>query len=252
MEGHIVEGIVIDSSSNNNNDNIRGKDKGIFVINPSQQEPQIEECEHIINMKYGVLQQRVLSIRFTAVFLSTENCSITIKESAKPTVKIIMQFHKTESIDGCDFTKPKKRGDYLDGFALADIGSSREKICSVHIGRERKGKIAAGIKCPYKLTPTYCFRHVLHEKSINGVKDYHPFLLTDALGTRDVEFYSNAKQGSYIIGLPTSPQEYSVVRCICEYNGKTGIMELKIDTSSMWTTLSVTLMLFLISLLYAC
>ncbi|ANQ10001.1 Uncharacterized protein PCOAH_00041200 [Plasmodium coatneyi] len=239
---------------NGNDRIIQAKENDIihFKFKRNVQEPQIEGCENIINMKYGILQQHVLHLRFPTVFLSTESCFITIKESAKPTVKIIMKFQKTESIDGCDFTKPEGKGDYQDGFSLADIGSGTEKICSVHIGRQRKGKIAAGIKCPYKLTPTYCFRHVLYEKNINGEKAYQPFLLTDVLGTLDVEFYSNAKQGSYIIGLPTSPQKYSVVRCICEDNGKTGIMELKIDSSSRWTFLSVTLMLFIIALLYAC
>ncbi|CAA9990875.1 6-cysteine protein [Plasmodium knowlesi strain H] len=229
-----------------------------FKFKPNQ-EPTIEGCENIINMKYGFLQKYVLSLRFPTVFLSTEQCSITIKTvTGTPptgqTMKIVMKFQKTESIDGCDFTKPTGEGDYQHGFPLVDI-QSKEKICSIHIksrsnsssshsGDKGEGsKIAAGIKCPYKLTPTYCFRHVLHEKNMKGVKDYQPFLMTDVLGTTDVEFYSNVKEGSYIIGLPTGIQKYSMVRCLCEYNGKTGIMELKIDSSSRWTFLSRTLML---------
>ncbi|KJP85230.1 hypothetical protein AK88_05126 [Plasmodium fragile] len=239
-----------DIVQNGNDKIIEAKENDIihFKFKPNQQ-PEIDECENIINIKYGLLQEHVLNIRFPTVFLSTENCAIKIKENTKPTVKIIMKFQKTESIDGCDFTKPEGQGDYTDGFALEDI-EQNERICSVHIGSSKK-IFSAGIKCPYKLTPTYCFRHVLHEKNVNGVKAYHPFLLTDILGTLDVEFYSNAQQGSYIIGLPTSPQKYTVVRCVCEHNGKTGIMELQIDSSSGWTFLSLTLMLLLIALLYA-
>ncbi|OTN66687.1 Pf47-like protein [Plasmodium knowlesi] len=200
-----------------------------FKFKPNQ-EPTVEGCE--------------------------KQCSITIKAVTETpptgqTMKIVMKFQKTESIDGCDFTKPTGEGDYQHGFPLVDI-QSNEKICSVHIksrsnssnGCKGEGsKMAAGIKCPYKLTPTYFFRHVLHEKSMKGVKNYQPFLMTDVLGTTDVEFYSNVKEGSYIIGLPTGIQKYSVVRCLCEYSGKTGIMELKIDSSSRWTFLSRTLML---------
>ncbi|EUD67767.1 hypothetical protein C922_01956 [Plasmodium inui San Antonio 1] len=219
-----------------------------FKFKPTQKVKMTQD-ENLINLKYSILQDRLLNLRFPAVFLSTENCVITVSETAKPNVEIIMKLQKTESIDGCDFTKSAGKGDYQDGFVLADI-KSNEKICSVHIGSSKK-KISAGIKCPYKLTPTYCFRHVLHEKDVNGVKSYHPFLLTDVLGTLDVEFYSNAQEGSYLIGLPTRPQKYSVVRCVCEHNGKTGIMELRIASSSGWTFLSLTLMLLLIALLYA-
>nr|QUE40392.1 s47 [Plasmodium simium] len=216
----------------------------------SNQKLEIKECENVINMKYGFLQEHVLNFRFPAVFLSSENCTITVIESAKTPVRIIIKTQKTENIDGCDFTKPSGEGDYQDGFALEEL-KSNEKICTIHIGSSKK-KISAGIKCPYKLTPTYCFRHVLYEKDVNGVKSYHPFLLTDVLGTLDVEFYSNAQEGSYIIGLPTNPQKYSVVRCVCEHNGKAGIMELRIASSSGWAFLSLTLLLLLIALLSAC
>ncbi|GAB67601.1 male fertility protein pf47 [Plasmodium cynomolgi strain B] len=240
-----------DIEQNGNDKIIKVKENDIihFKFNPNQN-VEMKEYENIINMKYGFLQENVLNIRFPTVFLSTINFSMKITENTKPVVNIFMKIQKTESIDGCDFTKPAGEGDYQDGFSLADI-TSNEKICSVHIGSSQK-KIAAGIKCPYKLTPTYCFRHVLYEKNIKGVMSYQPFLLTDILGILDVEFYSNAKEGSYIVGLPVSPQKYSVVRCVCENNGKTGIMELRIDSSSGWAFLSLTLMLLLTALLYAC
>ncbi|GAW82107.1 6-cysteine protein [Plasmodium gonderi] len=208
------------------------------------------EDDETYNIRYGVLTEKKFFFRFPTVFFNTSQFVLNIEESAKPTIKIIMKYNKTESIDGCDFTKPKGEGIYKNGFVLNEHASDNN-ICSVHIG-SRKKSLAAGIKCPYKLTPTYCFRHVLYEKNTKNQKSFHPYLLMDILETVDVEFYSNVQEGSYVVGLPTSPRNFTVVRCVCENNGKTGIMELQIDSPARSSFLSLALMLFAVALLYIC
>ncbi|CRH01624.1 6-cysteine protein, putative [Plasmodium relictum] len=185
------------------------------------------DCASIINTRYNVLSSP-FALRTPTVFLREINCEITIEKKVGSIHKITIKGNKTKNIEGCDFTKPKGEGIFKHGFVLSNI-SEEEKICTVYIGSSKKN-IVAGLKCPYKLTPTFCFSHVLYEKKINNDKVFKTFLLRDILETNDIEYYTNGK-GSLMVGLPTKSYKYATVRCICENKGKRGIMELKIASS---------------------
>ncbi|CRG95174.1 6-cysteine protein, putative [Plasmodium gallinaceum] len=206
-----------------------------------------ENCNDMLYVKFNKIDENDFSIRTPTIFFEDINCKATFISTENKTFTIVMKASKTENIEGCDFTKPNGDGIYKHGFVLNDI-SDNEKICTAYIGSSKK-KIVAGIKCPYKLIPTYCFRHVLYEKEISGNKVFKTFLLEDILGFRDIEYYSNINNGSYIVGLPIKSERYAAVRCICENNGKRGIMELKI-ASSYTSFISFILLFITIILLY--
>ncbi|VTZ70595.1 6-cysteine protein [Plasmodium chabaudi chabaudi] len=188
-------------------------------------------CKEIVNMKISIPLDYNLSMRMPTVFLQDINCKFHfIFNNAGGIANIVLQANKTENIDGCDFTQPKGKGLYKNGFVLTEI-TNDEEICTVHIGKGQKSK-AAGLKCPYKLTPVHCFKHVLYEKKYkNGNNVYQTFLLDDVLRTVDIEYYYNAKLSAHIVGIPTIPEKTETIRCICEQDGKRGIMELKISSS---------------------
>ncbi|KAI4836329.1 6-cysteine protein P47 [Plasmodium brasilianum] len=204
-----------------------------------------DQCDNLMNIKFGFISEYFFSLRMPTVFLSPINCTLTFEKNSS-TYKIVLKSEKTGTIDGCDFTKPKGEGMYLNGFNLNDI--TDEEICSVHI-KSGKKNLAAGFRCPYKLTPTYCFRHVLYEKTINGEKKFETFLLDDVLETIDVEYYANLKLRAFVVGFPTRPEKNKVIRCICENAGKKGIMELTIDSAST-SFVSLVLVLLVVAFLY--
>ncbi|CXJ04374.1 6-cysteine protein [Plasmodium berghei] len=188
-------------------------------------------CKEIINMKISIPLDYNLSMRMPTVFLKDINCKFhLIFSNVGGIANIVFKAKKTENIDGCDFTVPKGKGLYKNGFALSEINND-EEICTVHIGRGQNSN-AAGLKCPYNLTPAHCFKHVLYEKKYkNGNNVFQTFLLDDVLRTVDIEYYYNAKLSAHIVGIPTIPEKSETVRCVCEHDGKKGIMELKISSS---------------------
>lgn len=123
------------------------------------------DCKELINMKMGIPLDYDLSLRMPTVFLKDINCKFYfIFNNAGGIANIVFKAKKTENIDGCDFTQPKGKGLYKNGFVLSEINNV-EEICTVHIGSGQNSNVA-GLKCPYKLTPVYCFKHVLYEKKI--------------------------------------------------------------------------------------
>ncbi|SBT40049.1 6-cysteine protein [Plasmodium ovale wallikeri] len=215
---------------------------------PENTKIESKQCDNLINTKFSLPLNTHISVRTPSVFLSNINCKVEITVSEKKIYYITLKSDKTEYIDGCDFTKPYGEGLFKNGFLLNNIDN--EKICTVNINFKKKN-IVAGLKCPYKLIPTYCFRHVLYQKDFINEKKFETFLLDDILLTKDIEYYKNINQNAYIVGFPTKPLKSATIRCICEQGDKKGIMEIQI-ASSQFSFLSILLLLFIISVLSMC
>ncbi|ETW55608.1 hypothetical protein PFUGPA_02373 [Plasmodium falciparum Palo Alto/Uganda] len=205
-------------------------------------------CEEILNTKINLLSNNNVVLKMPSIFINNINCMLSSQDQNNEKYNINLKADKTKHIDGCDFTKPKGKGIYKNGFIINDIPNEEERICTVHLWN-KKNQTIAGIKCPYKLIPPYCFKHVLYEKEIDSQKTYKTFLLSDVLDTPNIEYYGNNKEGMYMLALPTKPEKTNKIRCICEQGGKKAVMELHIASTST-KYISMFLIFFLIVIFY--
>ncbi|SOV18200.1 6-cysteine protein [Plasmodium sp. gorilla clade G2] len=207
-------------------------------------------CEDILNIKVNSLSNNKVALKMPSIFLNNINCMFSSQDENNEKYYINIKADKTENIDGCDFTKPKGEGIYKNGFIINDIPNEEERICTVYLWN-KKNETIAGIKCPYKLTPPYCFKHILYQKEIDSKKTYKTFLLSDVLDIYNIEYYGNNKEGIYMLALTTKPEKSNTVRCICEQSGKKAVMDLHIaSTSGKYFSMFLTVLLTVIFYMY--
>ncbi|VWU52326.1 6-cysteine protein [Hepatocystis sp. ex Piliocolobus tephrosceles] len=216
-------------------------------FNPNDDGNCIKDILNLRITRYGSYTH----IRMPTIFLNDIQCNITFSTTTNAhTYSLKLKITKTKNIEGCDFTKPEGEGIFNNGFELDKV-KEENNTCVVELKYDKK--IVAGIKCPHTLTPTYCFKTVFYEQKVipPPEKPIHKMsMLSDVVGTTDIEYYMNVKEKIFIVGFPTKLAESKEIMCKCENaNKKIAIMLLKIASAYSYT-FSFILMIFIIIISY--